>query len=188
MTESFPLLRKLQKKLKKASLSNRKKLFKLSEDCPQIAGSITAIKELVTHFKKTNQNAQLTHTLKQEVSTRWNSEWILLESYEKSANEVQTLLLQTDSIKRLMFINESLVRELIEFLVPFRDCSETLSGDTYPTIQLVALWFHELRDHIKIKDSDSAEIRRLKQQAAHCYKEYLVVDDLHYVACILDPR
>lgn len=186
--KKLPTAEEIAGKMAKGKPIKPKKLFKLSDDCPQIDGSIKAIKDLVAHFKKTHLNAQLSHTLKQDVCTRWNSELIMLESYVESASEVQTLLLQTDSIKKLMFINENFVRELIEFLVPFRDCSQILSGDTYPTIQLVALWYHELREHIKIKDSDSAEMRRLKQQAVHCYEEYLVVNDLHYVACILDPR
>lgn len=164
------------------------KIFKLSTHCPKIKASITGIKELVTYFKQTHLNAKLPITLKQDVSTRWNSELIMLESYVKSSGDIQKILLESDSIQRLMFINEPLVRELIEFLKPFRECSEILSDDSYATIQLVALWYHELRDHIQIKPEDLPEMQLLKQQAAHCYDRYLIVDDIHYAACMLDPR
>lgn len=167
---------------------SKMKTFKLSIDCPQIKASITGIKELVTHFKKTHLNSQLPFTLKQDVSTRWNSEPIMLESYLKSASEVQALLLKTDSLKKLMYINEALIKEVVDFLLPFRECSEILSGDKYPTLHRVALWYHDLRDHIAIIDVDSPEMKNLKQQASYCFEKYLVVDDIHYAACILDPR
>lgn len=164
------------------------KLFKLSNKCPQIQASLAGIKTLVTHFKQSHLNGKLPITLKQDVPTRWNSQLIMLESFDRNINEVKSILLQNDRLDKLMPINIALVKELISFLTPFKECSETLSGDDYPTLHLVAPWFIDLQEHIKVKAGDSVEMKTLKEQSAHCFRKYLVIEDYHYVACILDPR
>lgn len=164
------------------------KLFKLSINCPQIQNSLAGVKDLVTHFKQSSLNGKLPITLKQDVPTRWNSQLIMLESFDRNVNEVKGLLLESDRLDKLMCINSSLIKELISFLTPFKECSEKLSGDKYPTIQLVAPWIFDLQEHIKVKVGDSLEIQVLKQQAAHCFRKYLVIENYHYVACLLDPR
>lgn len=178
----------IQKRIEKGKPFPPKKLFKLSDECPQIAASIAGVKELVTYFKQANLNAQLPFTLKQNVPTRWNSDVIMLESYQKSANDIKALMLKMDMLQKVIHINDASIDELVNFMQPFKECSEILSGDGYPTIQQVALWYHDLKDHIEITSRDSEEMQKLKQQAAHCFKEYLVVEDIYYTACIFDPR
>lgn len=150
------------------------KLFKLSEECPQVKASLTGVKELVTYLKQSHLNGQLSTTLKQNVPTRWNSELIMLEAYKKSANEVKALMIKMEMVHKLIDINDTLIQELIDFLVPFRECSEILSGDKYQTIQLVALWYYDLEEHIKIKYNDSEELKKLKQQSVHRFKEFVI--------------
>lgn len=112
----------------------------------------------------------------------------MIESYHVNVNEVKNLLVQSDHLEKLMCINNSLIKELIDFLVPFKECSEELSSDKKPTIHLVATWFVDLQEHIEIKIGHSQEMQILKKQAAHSIQKYVVIEDYHYVACILDPR
>lgn len=172
----------------KGKLVHKKKLFRLSEKCPNIKLSINAIKALVSYFKRTGLNAELPMTLKQDVPTRFNSEFIMLKSYLESAEDVKRVLLRKNELTKIAAIDEVLINELVQFLEPFSTCTDDLSGDKYPTIQRVALNYHKLKQHIIITESDSFEIRALKHQSKICFDEYCKVKDIHYVACMLDPR
>lgn len=165
-----------------------KKLFKLSASCPKVEQSLNSLKSLVTFVKRSGINSELSTTLKQDVVTRWNSVHISIISYLKVSDEVKEVLLKRDKLEHIAGINDSSLKELRNFLDPIAECSEILSGDTYPTIQLVALFFHQLTDHIQINVNDSAELRILKRQAALCFQEYCLVEDFHYMAAMFDPR
>lgn len=161
----------------------KKKLFQLSKSCPTIKVSFDAIKDLVTSFKHSKLNSRLSQTLKQDVTTRFNSQIIMLKSYINVAKEVKQILLNKIELHQIALIDEQLVSELIKLLEQFHNCSTVLSGDKYPTFQLVALEFR-----IAISENDSIEIQKLKNQAAVCVDEYCKVEDIHYVACMLNPR
>ncbi|KAJ6640386.1 E3 SUMO-protein ligase ZBED1, partial [Pseudolycoriella hygida] len=103
-------------------------------------------------------------------------------------DEVKELCLRKDSLKHISSINDSPLKELQAFLQPIAEASEILSGDTYPTIHLVALFLLQLEDHIKVKSSDSHEMRALKAQAALCFEEYCEPDEFCYMAAMFDPR
>ncbi|KAJ6633949.1 hypothetical protein Bhyg_17898, partial [Pseudolycoriella hygida] len=104
------------------------------------------------------------------------------------SDEVKELCLRKDSLKHISSINDSPLKELQAFLQPIAEASEILSGDTYPTIHLVALFLLQLEDHIKVKSSDSHEMRALKAQAALCFEEYCEPDEFCYMAAMFDPR
>lgn len=164
----------------------KKKLFRLSVSCPSIKASFDAIRDLVTHFKHSKLNARLSNTLKQNVPTRFNSQIIMLKSYITAAKEVKQMLLNANELHRIALIDEKLVSEHIKLLQHFQNSSVVLSGDKYPTFQLVALEFHKLRNNIAISENDSIEIRNLKSQAQVCVEEYCKVENIHYVACMLN--
>lgn len=140
------------------------------------------------YFKQSDLNSKLDYTLKQDVCVRWNTQLIMLESYLKSMKGVKELLEERGESYRIDDIDEKLLRELCEFLKPFKECSDSLSGDTYPTIHLVAPWFHKLRNHVNIQQADSTEMRILKRHGATFVDEYLKIEDIYYGASMLDPR
>lgn len=101
---------------------------------------------------------------------------------------MQRLLLQNRQLEKIKDIDHDLLEELIRFLRPIRKCSQTLSGDKYPTIHLVAICFSELCDEIQSFEATSDDMLRLQEQAKICLKDYVVTEDIHYMTCILDPR
>ncbi len=179
---------KMEKRLKSNNPYAPEKLFNLTRDCPEISATIKGVKEVVTHFKQTHLNSRLTTTLKQEVCTRFNSILFVLSSYQKSADEVKSILIETKRLDLIISISDSMVKALVDFLKPFNDCSEKLSGDKYPTINLVALYYYQLRKHIQIVENDCSEMCTLKAQAQHCFNRYCVTTNFHYMACMLDLR
>ena len=64
----------------------------LEESVPDVRALINGAKELVRHFKKAGDMTLLTKSLKQEVCTRWNSVYTLLQSVDESYVEVEHIL------------------------------------------------------------------------------------------------
>lgn len=183
-----PLGKRDQRKLEKGLPVDQKKLFNLERDCPTIDKSITGIKELVTYYKRTALNSKLPTSLKQDVPTRWDSELYMLESYVAVKADVEVMLLERREFERLANIDNGIVDELIKFFIPIRKCSSILSGDKYPTIHLVAVEFSKLKLAIMVNETDSSEIKVLKNQAAICFEEYLDTSIFLCMACILHPK
>lgn len=173
---------KIKKRAKKGKPYPLWKLFKLSIDCPIIKETLAAVKAIVTYFKQTTLNSKLSHTLRQDVATRWDSELRLLESYVKVKLQVETALLERREFDRLINIDSDKLDELIKFLQPIRKCSETLTGDKYPTIHLVAMSLSLLRGEIKIKKTDSDEMKILKRHSANCFDQFLVNSNILLIA------
>lgn len=55
-----PSAAKIAKRAKKGNSYKPKVLFNLSRDCPQIKSTIQGVKELVTYFKHSSLNSQIT--------------------------------------------------------------------------------------------------------------------------------
>lgn len=142
----------------------------------------------MTYFKQSHINAILPSTLKQAVETRWDSDLGMLEAYVKVKEEVEILLLKQRKLEKIKDIDHDLLDELINFLRPIRNCSTTLSGDKYPTINLVAVSYAELKDKIWQFEAESDEMDSLVKHAKLCFKKYIVTTDIHYVTCLLDSR
>lgn len=186
--EPSPNEKKIREMAAKGKPLKAKHLFCLSEQCPRIKACIADIKSLVTFFKRSELNSKLEHTLKQNVCTRFNSQLIMLKSYLAASVQIKQILLDRNDLHKIARIDDDLVKELIDFLQFFDECSKTLSGDNYPTFHLVALWISKLQSHIQVRDIDSVELQNLKKQAATCFDDYCKLDDLYYVACMFDPR
>jgi len=178
----------VKKKEKKGKNINAKKLFNLQTQCPTINCTIVAMKKVVEFFKRSGLNKQLTISLKQDVETRWNSELEMLQSYQKSANEVKSILLAKNKLEKIVHIQDDVVCALIEFLRPFEECTKTFSGEKYPTIAYVALWHQKLYKHLQPNDTDSEEMAKLRSQALLCLDEYYCLEDIHLASCMLNPR
>jgi len=105
-------------------------------DCPGIESLLSASKELVRYFKKAGLMRHLSTSLKQEVSTRWNSVYYLLESVLKNFDEIEHILRTKGESYRLVGIDKLLLQELTNFLEVFKFASEELEAKKQPTLHL----------------------------------------------------
>ena len=62
---------------------------------------IKTSKEMVGYFKNSGKNQELNHTLKQDVATRWNSQFILLQSLSCQLDHVKSILADQSSLTNL---------------------------------------------------------------------------------------
>lgn len=62
------------------------------DNIPEVRAILTASKDLVRYFKKSGAMHLLTKSLKQEVPTRWNSMYYLLQSVQEVYTEIEHIL------------------------------------------------------------------------------------------------
>jgi hypothetical protein len=123
---------------------------------------ISADKSIVGYFKHSGHNKNLNHTLKQDVSTRWNSQYFMLQSLSNELNDVTTILenkkQKKNSVKvgALQNIDSQLLRDVIDFLHPFRAVTVQLSLETEPTFHRVWSTLHRLVSICSITLNDIA--------------------------------
>ena len=82
-------------------------------------------------------NKELHHTLKQDVSTRWNSQFLLLQSLASQRDDVKAILTREKQYEKLELLNsmhENLLHDLVRFLHPFHTATVQLSRDHSPDV------------------------------------------------------
>jgi hypothetical protein len=162
----------------------------LKTKCPKLYHMLSSMKKLVTYFKQSGLHSKLSpEKLKKAESTKWTSNLIMLQSYIKSSKKVKYILEFKDELHMLIDLeDEELIQELVDFLIPFVKCLELISSERCPTINRVAFLFHHLEIHLRDKPADSQSLRELKEEAQKLFQKYCYLTDIHYAACMLDPR
>lgn len=142
-------------------------------------------KAIVRHFKQSSKLNELAFTVKQETDTRWNSKLALISSVTKQYDHIMSLL--TDAQRKNWSFRVDLANELIKFLEPFKEASDHLEGENYPTFNLIFLWRVEILKHLT-EGQFTGPVKTLAKYALHYLEEKLPVLMEHKVATFLDPR
>lgn len=146
---------------------------------------ISDCKSIVTHLKQSCKANELKYTPKQEVKTRWNSIRRMVESIIQQPTEIMALL--TEEQRKKWSIDVELGKELIRFLEPFKEATDTLEGDKHPTANYILLCRVELRKHL-MEGNFVGPIKTLAKFALQYLDEKWPVLMEHKVAAFLDPR
>ena len=77
---------------------------------------------------------------------------------------------------------------MVEFLKYFATCTEKLSAEKKPTVYFAALLMYRIKQHLQGKESDSLELKLMKQEGQIWYSQYLDLPATYYVACMLHPQ
>ena len=75
-----------------------------------------------------------------------------------------------------------------EFLSVFKDASEDMEGDRYPTINTVLLWFHKLKSHCAPRSGDPYYMQHIRSRADQLLTQKFLITPTHYIATFLTPR
>ncbi|XP_073042327.1 zinc finger BED domain-containing protein RICESLEEPER 2-like isoform X2 [Primulina eburnea] len=129
--------------------------------------------------------------LRLDVPTRWNSTYLMLDSAIKYKKTFCSLQLNDNNYKYCPSIEEWKRGEKIcEFLEPFYDTTNLISGSSYPTSNLyvmqvwkIEVWLNENLSNEDLVVSDMC--KRMKEKSGKYWNQYSVV--LAFGA-ILDPR
>jgi len=91
---------------------------------------VNVCKDIVTLEKRSKLNAKLEKTLKQCVSTRWNSVLTTLQSVATNLDDLRTLSSDMSVNKNLLThladLNAILLKEVIDVLLPFDTATRCL--------------------------------------------------------------
>jgi hypothetical protein len=102
-------------------------------------------KTLVRYFKKTGLNRKLTTTLKQDVSTRFNSVYTMLQSIDDVYDEVTIELTAADNITYLGNIKRKSLKLVCKELKRFDEATKKMAVEKEETLHLVLPILHELK-------------------------------------------
>src|SRR5215213_4682521 len=130
-----------------------------------------------------------------DVKTRWNSTYLMLESFLVNKPIITSLIAVNNNIFKLN-LNENEwkeIQEFCDFLKPFFEFTEVMSGSTYPTLGTLILLLDHLSEHLNeiynfrntpnwIKDIAEAMITKFNSISENLY------NPTAYLALILDPR
>ncbi|KAH9383703.1 hypothetical protein HPB48_025469 [Haemaphysalis longicornis] len=157
---------------------------------PLVSETVHAAKAGVTFSKQSGLASQLKQTVSQEVSTRWNSKVSMLKSVCSQFEETEAPL-GSRNTPVMESVNQTTLNELIEFLKPFKDASDTLEEANRPTLPLVVLYASTLKEHLEcalVCAVEAVEIEKLKSRARPFLNTQLGISLLHKTAAFLQPQ
>ncbi|KAH9544754.1 hypothetical protein CY35_12G011900 [Sphagnum magellanicum] len=183
--------------------------YVLRKQTRQVDGSafvydmIDASKELVTYMKQTKLNKQLKNKMKQDVATRFDGLFIMLQSVSAELDESTELLKKKKQENRTEKILEELLDELIRLLHYFKLASKSLEPFNTPTLHFVGMWLAKLKANLQPRDepvtvngangkkmtipADSENIAPIKVRLLKQLEEKFFLKPLHVAAAYLDP-
>jgi len=80
-------------------------------------------------MKTTDKNSQLSKGLVQEVETRWNTRFLMLQSVQNALPEI--IQIHGEHFNQIQNINTELLAKITDFLEPFKKASYELEGNTF---------------------------------------------------------
>ena len=143
---------------------------------PEVAPLLEAAKKLVRFSKKTNVNSLIKASdpngrgLKAAVPTRWNSEWVMLDSIVHAHSSLTTMagVAERDEVRQHMEVLEKEELEaVVAVLAFFNDASKQLSASKQPTGFLVPLMLEHARRQLQPAPADRPVVRQLKANLLH---------------------
>ena len=170
---------------------------------PAVSRAIAHCKRLINHFHHSVQSTQILrskqkslkhpqHSLIQEVSTRWNSSYYMMERIIKQHQPICATLLE---IKRgdLMpsEVEFAAMESFIKILKPLVEITETMGGQKWVTISAVRPFLYKVL-HISFNttSNDTPLEKSIKESLKNNLSGHYSgkTMDLLNKACFLDPR
>jgi len=180
--------------------------YEFEEEAPLVFNQITNCKKAVTAAKQGSFHKNISPKLQQEIVTRWYGLYIMLNSF-KGKDRLSELMDTFKVWKRPQFIvclDGELNSELVRFLYVFKQGTLALEAFKKPTPHLVAFWRQKLLSHcepiretVMQEDDNDVEVELLpdcddiiaiKRRVRKQILQKFILEPLHIVAALLDPR
>ena len=170
----------------------------------QVETAVARCSRLVTFFRKSSRAAHILqtkqealekpkHKLIQEVDTRWNSTYDMVERVMEQQVPICATLIEMKRMDLLPKDTECrLLEGVLKVLKPFKDVTVQVSAEKYVTTSAIQPLIHHLTQKaLRVEDADSLAIKSMKQEMAKNlqsrYQEPAVKELLDF-ACFVDPR
>lgn len=167
-----------------------------------ISTMIRIAKKIVGHFnhsalactklhKVQEQQGKKKLNLIQDVATRWNSTYLMLQRLVDQQTAVTTVLENERSSLKMSGAQWDLAKDVVHVLKPLQVATTVLSMEGNPSTSCVQPILHGLlNDHLKTTDADSTTIKQLKSAIAGDLRDRFPQQKckLAWLASALDPR
>lgn len=177
---------------------------KKSFEINRVARALARIRKLVGHFHRSNKAAsrlrekqQLLgikdHCLINDCVTRWGSTYDMLVRFTEQQQAICAVLLDNREDRQLMPTDEeiSIVEELIVILKSFREATEIMSGEKYPSLGIVLPLLKKILSTLIPKEGDISLVREVKNTVRTDLESRYQNDQVKRmlrIATFLDPR
>ena len=171
---------------------------------PQISTAVARCSRLVTYFRKSSRAAHILsdkqdalgtdkHKLLQDVDTRWNSTYDMVQRVLEQQSPICATLVDQ---KRLDLLPKDaefhILEELVQVLKPFKEVTVQVSAEAYVTSSAICpLLCHLIENALKIKPADSVAIEKMKSEMKKKiqsrYQDHSTIQMLNK-ACFVDAR
>ena len=156
-------------------------------------------KEVVSHFhrsvkssdklKEVQQQLSLPEQkLIQEVPTRWNSTYLMLERFHQQFEAITTALCLLGQNQLCLAADEKeKIKSVLTYLKPFLDATEDISGETYVSVSMIIPLTKLLQQQYHLTRSSSTLATTLSSELC---RRFLSIESAYVTAVttLLDPR
>lgn len=152
----------------------------------QISQLFKFCRDIIKYIKISGSNNKL--NLKNDVITRFNSSYIMLNSIFKSMDKIIKILQDNKKLDYCQSLENSrlLITQLCLFLENFHMITEKLSSDNEPVLYLVIPFLYTIEQLCIPVDGDLPNIRNLKLEIWK-HKDLFKYNNLHVIATFLNP-
>ena len=171
---------------------------------PGLATTLGRCRKIVEHFHRSRlDNKELKskqkqldlpqHNLIQEVVTRWNSTLDMVTRLCEQQAAIAAVLHCKRNLHHLELSPQEWhnMEDIVKLLEPFKNATEVLSGQKYPTLSCLAPILKDLRDKLIVNADDSNVLKTAKSAMLKDFDDRYQSADVQLLmnkAAFLDPR
>lgn len=179
---------------------------KAISNVPTLVSLLTKIKQIVTFFKHSvvacdkltslqlqdGSDKESTLKLKQEVPTRWNSTFYMLERFKLLASKISMVLFEIPNAPLMVNVTElNDLNDILYLLKSLELVTKEISGQNYITTSKVIPLVHTIMYKVENLDAKSDVGKALRQELiTQIKKRFEKIEHSHIlaIATLLDPR
>ncbi|CAG8605177.1 7821_t:CDS:1 [Dentiscutata heterogama] len=159
---------------------------------------ISSSLSITQDFKELGQTVgegELTRKIPQDVSTHWNSTYLMLSAYVTMPMTISAIIRRNKNLEKFKLTpqDETNLQVTTQFLKLFYETTNVLSGSTYTTLGISILLIDDIIENVLacIQDPTSPEFLKIAAiQMSEKIQKYTneIYNKTAFIAAILDPR